>query len=192
MAARGLSGGVIALIVVDAVLVVALVALLISHPRPEGEPEAAPTPTEPVAAADEDPGQEEEAEPEPEEAEPALQPPDDAVSEAAFVTPSGNIWCEIDGDTASCTIGSHSYSVPDQPCDGPYGRVLQVTEDEATLPCLSEEPATSAPDSLPELDYGESTVVNDFWCTSEESGITCYSVMSGRGFSVARANYSTF
>lgn len=194
MAQRGLGGAVITLIVVDAILVVVLIALLITHPRPPAEPELSPT--EPAATQEAQPGPEDQDDDEAgqeQNGEPAETPPGNALDEAAFATPSRNIWCQIGAEEVTCTIGGHEYQPPEQPdCAGQYGRVLTLSAEEATMPCLSEAPPTTAPESLPDLDYGQSTVVHDFWCDSQETGVTCRSVQTGRGFTLAYREVSTF
>lgn len=200
MANRGLSKGVIALIVVDAVLILVLIALIITHPSSgPAEPEESPATPQATEPADSNPEQQNEAgdtapEDDADETAPAgEEPPEGALNEPAFATPSGNIWCDLDADGATCSIGGHEYAVGDQPdCDGHTGRVLQVTEAEATMPCVGQAPPTSAPESHVELDYGESTVVGDFLCSSAETGVTCRSMVDGHGFELAYADYSIF
>lgn len=206
MANRGLSNGVIGLIVADAALVLVLIALIITHPSsgpaaPEESP-VSPQATEPAEPAEQ---QEAEADPErqdgaddgeaddPQDGSPVEEPPEGVRNEPAFVTPSGNIWCELSADSATCTIGGHEYDIPDQPdCEGHVGRVIQVTGAEATMPCVGQSPPTSATAAHAELDYGESTMVGDFLCSSEETGVTCRSMVDGHGFALAYADYSIF
>jgi|SRR5690625_1379580 len=195
MARRGLGAGVITLIVVDVVLIVVLIALLITHPSDPTETgeapadpagaSAAPAPTEDETEAQE-PGT-------PVDLDAALEPPEDALSETVFATPSRNIWCQIE-TRVTCTIGYHTYAPPEPSteCAGTLGRVAHLTEDEATMPCITGQVATSAPPEAPDLDYGQSTVADGFWCTSEESGLTCASVQTGTGFTLAVAEFDTF
>lgn len=195
MARRRLSVAVVTLIVIDVILLLVLVALLLTRPSEAGalkEARAASAPTatarsgpEPVAAA------QRELVPQPTQS-PAQPPghivevPADARSEPMFASPSRNIWCEMDPRGVTCTIGGFEYTPPDSPdCPGQVGRVLQLTEDEALMPCVTEDPDTSAPESFPELDYGQASKHGDFLCTSEETGITCQSLVTGRGFTLA-------
>lgn len=207
MASRGLGRSVITLIVVDAVLILVLIAMIITHPS--GGPQLEQEPVSPQATESPDLSPEPEEEPEPEDegaqeeaeddTDPAAEAPEDfdvpegVLSEPAFATPSGNIWCDLTTDGATCTIGGHEYGVPDQPdCDEHTGRVLQVTESGASMPCVAQAPPTSAPESHVELDYGESTMVGDFLCSSAETGVTCRSLVAGHGFELAYADYSIF
>ena len=195
MARRRLSAAVVTLIMIDVILLIVLVALLLTRP---GETEAlkearaasAPTAAgrsapDPVAAT------QRELVPQPTQT-PAPSPgyvvevPADARSEPVFASPSGNIWCEMDARGVTCTIGGHEYTPPDNPdCSGQVGRVLHLTEDEAVMPCITEDPDTTAPESFPELDYGQASVQGDFLCTSEETGVSCQSLTTGRGFTLA-------
>ena len=43
-----------------------------------------------------------------------------------------------------------------------------------------------------ELAYGTASVIGDFACLSQESGMTCWNQITRHGFSVARADYAVF
>lgn len=188
MARRGLGGGVIALIVIDIILVVVLVVLLVTHPTTPGEeqePQESPT----AAEAETTPPPEES----PQTPDLDLALPEDAAEVDSFAMPSRNIWCELEDAEALCYIGYYTYSPPaDESCEGEVGPVVRLTGDGATFPCVSEENQGLAPDELPALDYNEHAVSGDFWCSSSESGVTCRSTDTGRGFTLAVGGFTPF
>lgn len=193
MARRGLGKGAIALIVIDAILIVVLIVLLVTHPRPLGQDGDDP-PGEVTDSAAPGDGVGAAAEPEesPETPDPALEIPDDARDLSEFAMPSRNIWCQI-GEEAFCFIGHYTFRPPSvDTCDSEVGPVVQLTSEGATFPCVTDEIGSSAPSDAPDLDYGEHTVVGDFWCSSEETGVTCRSVETGRGFTLAVGGFITF
>ncbi|PFG40058.1 hypothetical protein ATJ97_2578 [Georgenia soli] len=110
--------------------------------------------------------------------------PPGAQETSSFASPSQNIACEL-GDSARCTIGEHDFPQPED-CSGPT--TMAVSRDAGAGPDCSQ-PVGGA-DGV--LDYGQSATSGFFACTSEESGMTCWNTLTGRGFSVARAGYQTF
>lgn len=198
MAPRRLGAGVIALIVIDAILLVVFLALLLTRPTdPEGPEEARAEPAPSLAAqvvTKPAPTASARRSPEPVETpEHAIEVPADARDEPAFASPSRNIWCEMGGAGVTCTIGGHEYTPPENPeCPGQTGRVVHLTEEEASMPCITEAPPTSAPDSFPELDYGQASLQGEFLCESEETGMTCRSLATGRGFTLAYREVELF
>lgn len=184
-ARRSLGRAAIALIVLDVVLIGVLVALLLTAQRPAGgdgetaEPTTSAAATDPVETAT--------------DAAPAVTPPADALDVAGFALPSRNIWCAIGDAEATCEIGSITFTPPDvEDCEGEVGHVLVVTEAEASLPCVSEPVAEEASADLPNLEYGQTTAVGDFMCTADTDGVTCQSLVSGRGFTLASGGFTLF
>ncbi|WP_043503020.1 hypothetical protein [Georgenia sp. SUBG003] len=110
--------------------------------------------------------------------------PPGAQELSSFASPSQNIACEL-GDSVRCTIGDHDFAQPEN-CPGPT--TIVVSRDGNAAPDCSQ-PVGGAGSVL---DYGQSATSGFFACTSEESGMTCWSTLSGRGFSVARAGFQTF
>ena len=110
-----------------------------------------------------------------------------AVGETLFfVTPSKNIGCELSKDGVRCDVKDHSWVAPARPasCDLDYGNGLFLgARGPAVYVCAGDTAidASSAP-----LGYGESAVVGDFACLSEEVGVTCRNTASGRGFTLSR------
>lgn len=94
-----------------------------------------------------------------------------------FVSPSGNISCELDfqraglPDTAYCVSSQPQQSVSMTP-EG----VLDVCGGES---CMSDPPLEATT-----LRYGQTTGIGPFTCRSEEIGVTCR-VASGRGFTIS-------
>lgn len=110
--------------------------------------------------------------------------PPGAQERTSFVSPSQNIACDL-GDSAGCTISEYEFAPP-QGCSGPT--TLQVGRTgEAGPDCGRPAAAGNGV-----LEYGQSATSGFFACTSEESGVSCWSTLTGRGFAVARAGYQTF
>lgn len=188
--ARRLGPAVITMIVVDVVLIVVLVALMVTAPQ---APQEAPTedttnPAAPTTTA----SQEDATTP---SSTQAVTVPEGALDLAEFTTPSGNIWCTLGDDAASCQIGDTSYQPPAVDGCGDndlVGRVLTVTDDQAEFPCPDGDIAGPPAGERTVLEYEQVTAVGDFMCSSSETGVRCQSLVSGRGFTVARAGATTF
>ncbi|UFU04070.1 hypothetical protein LQF12_05630 [Ruania suaedae] len=199
MAQRGGLGpwGVV-LVCVDALLIVALVIILVtwpdsgtSQPAPTGDAEAtaeadgsddgeSPEAAEDAAADGDEPSQ-----------DPEIEVPEDALDVAAFALPSGNIWCEIAADAATCVIEAFSFSPPevaDCAADS-VGYRWEVSAEGAGPLCGT---APEQPGDLAELDYGQVTQVGDILCESTEGGPVCRSISSGHGLQIARGGTRTF
>ena len=125
------------------------------------------------------------------EPEPELAPiPDGARDVAAFVLPSGNISCDLQDSALACTILNATFEPP--PGDGCEWRGQIVTLDAAGvfMPCPPQQPA--ATEGLPSLNYGESTAVGVWVCSSSEQGLECYSREDGTGFTLARSSFTSY
>lgn len=178
---RALGKGLTALLVLDVLLVAGFVVLAVNAPQRGG----AQDPT-PVAAPADD---------EPETTPDATAPSEVEGGETleAFELPSGNIWCEMTEDAATCTILEFSYERPEagEGCDGERGQVVRVTaEAETGFPCVEED--VVKPDGLPVLDYGEASTVGEMTCQASERGAFCRHDPSQAGFSLARAGVNRF
>jgi hypothetical protein len=112
----------------------------------------------------------------------------------AFQAPSGNIACLISDEGARCDIGERSWKAP-RPAGCPdamdYGQGLTVADGDGpgTVVCAGD--STLDP-SAPVLEYGESTSVGDFTCSSEEDGVTCREDGDNRGFFISKQAYRLF
>lgn len=112
---------------------------------------------------------------------PTSEAPDD---ERSFVTPSGNIACELTVEYAECSVAEHAWQPPGETCRGPA--LVSIWDGSVHVEC--GESGAEASSFL--LAYGERVTVHRVTCVSERSGVTCRS-LSGRGFTVSRARYST-
>ncbi|GAB2746485.1 hypothetical protein UB45_02335 [Terrabacter sp. 28] len=114
-----------------------------------------------------------------------------------FVTPSGNIVCNLGGapmPVAACEVRSGRVTPPLPsicPPDGPkdIGR-LELERTGAFPVCNSD---TIREGGEPKLPYGSRTASLDpVACLSEEAGVTCVDSGSRHGFFVARSTFVTF
>jgi hypothetical protein len=132
-----------------------------------------------------------------EEDEPELDPEVETDPQLfdAFQTPSGNIACILSDEGARCDIAKRDWNAP-RPASCPpqmdFGQGLTVSDEgdgPGTVVCAGD---TTLDPSAPVLDYGESTSVGDFTCTSEEDGVTCRDDGDNRGFFISKQAYELF
>lgn len=106
----------------------------------------------------------------------------------AFTTPSGNISCTISNERARCSIASFDYDPPaDKPenCKvDPWGSVVVANADGAGFSCAEAPPSSG---EAQKLAYGQSLEAHGMRCTSNEDGVECTHMESGKGFKIARA-----
>lgn len=162
-----LGAGVVALIVVDALLLLVFAVLLfLSLPSgrtgAEAPPTVDPTPTEPN------------------------------VGEAVvFASPTRNITCSIREDAANCEIAHFMYQAPTLAgCEGSAGHEIEVTAEGARWVCRTGSPPPTPSAEIADLPWARSTTAYGFTCTSEGNGVTCRHDESGHSFSLARREYS--
>jgi hypothetical protein len=117
---------------------------------------------------------------------PARPVPPGAQERTSFVSPSGNIACTIGEQSAVCTIAERTFETPATCADGPVTALVSVAG-EARPDC--SVPAATGNGTL---GYGQAAAAGRFACTSEESGVSCWSILSGHGFTLARAGLETF
>ena len=170
--------------IIDAVLVLTFVVLFGMHLAGGGAPAPPVSAPDTTSPATDDP----ETTPEPS----APADPGENEGLAEFVLPSGNIWCTMTETSATCTIGTYSYTPPEDPeCTGTIGPVLTISaEGLASMPCVDAEPPR--PEGAAVLEYGQASTIGDVTCHSSRNGATCRHNPSGQGFSVARAGYTFF
>ncbi len=108
----------------------------------------------------------------------AFPAPSDANELASFTAPSGNISCTLSDSGASCTIKEHTFS-QGSCTSSPY--TATIGSGGATGNC-----ATSFSGGGVTLNYGASAKHGDYACTSSESGISCWSQVTGKGFTMSR------
>lgn len=170
---RGLSRGMQAFLLVDALLVVLLVVVLaVTLPGRGGGGGAA-------ASAD---------------GTASSSPSADAAPTApaatvAFGMPSGNIACEMSAEGVLCTIGSFTYAQPQVTgCEAATGHVVRLDADGFRFVCEDDGVPPVTPTQ--ELAYGASEQVGGWTCASGTDGVTCTDA-AGVGFRLARAQWVT-
>ncbi|WP_426595143.1 DUF6636 domain-containing protein [Cellulomonas sp. McL0617] len=110
-----------------------------------------------------------------------------ATGTTQFALPSGNIACAMSTDGVTCTIASFTYAPPVVPgCAEVTGHVIVLNADGVAFSCVSGPPPAVAGSDVPVLDYGKSTTVGEYTCTSATDGVQCVDG-SGKGFQLARA-----
>lgn len=114
--------------------------------------------------------------------------PPNALNSDHFVSPSGNIACIADGESMKCTIRSRAFDDPTLPDCGREAVTLRVTQDEVGLACDAESVSTSGAATLSYTDYA---ATGDFACHSSQFGISCWNIVSGKAFALAREGYLT-
>jgi hypothetical protein len=88
-----------------------------------------------------------------------------------FVSPSGNISCEVGLTYALCLTGTPAQSV-NMGVSGSY------------TTCTGPQCLSNAGDGTPTLAYGTETGVGPFLCESAATGVTC-TIKSGKGFQIS-------
>jgi len=100
-----------------------------------------------------------------------------------FLSPTGNISCELDEAAPPGTQGSaalaycQSYS-PTQS--------VRLDPDGSITPCAGDSCMGDPPENTPTLAYGQTARHGPFSCLSETSGMTCRAP-SGQGFTISRS-----
>ncbi|GAA3907094.1 DUF6636 domain-containing protein [Actinoplanes auranticolor] len=121
---------------------------------------------------------------------PSPQPPQE-VSDANFVSPSGNIGCYLDESGARCDIVRKNWQPPPAPddCDLDWGAGISVHRtEEATFTCAGD----TVLGGKQTLAYGRSLRAGDFLCSSDRKAMRCENTESGHGFTVAIEQYNLF
>ena len=97
----------------------------------------------------------------------------------SFVTPSGNLGCDMSYHRGS-GIPDETFCQTDSP-----PQTVRMSTDGSFKTCAGETCLGNAGEGTPTLAYGLTAGVGPFNCRSETSGITC-TVTSGRGFTISR------
>lgn len=116
-----------------------------------------------------------------------------------FLTPSGNIVCDIysDNSGASCEIREHTWVAPastrgpnGRACDFSFGGLeFYVSQAKpANLGCY-EGVSSFVGHGQTTLDYGQTFSRGAMTCGSEVSGVTCTDTATGHFFRVSREGY---
>lgn len=129
------------------------------------------------------------------------------ADEAAFVMPSGNVWCRMFADDSNawvtCSITEKSYvgESDDPQCDD--GNAITMVDSGPSWTCTDGGPLPDAEQGdiaaswLPEdgtvfdgqyaaLDYDATIELGPLSCTSRTDGLTCSNADSGSSFTLAR------
>lgn len=180
--AAGLSPGMRTFLLVDVVLVLALavVAVLVvtgtlggsAGPR-DAAPDAAASSSATVAPP----------------ASTASPSPDAAPTGIeAFATQTRNIACTMREGGVTCTIASKTFVPPGaEACSGTIGHVVEASADGIEVPCVDGPAPGPAAEDVPVLEYGSTSAVGGWTCTSATNGVTCVDDATGAGFRLARA-----
>ncbi|GEA88444.1 DUF6636 domain-containing protein [Cellulomonas cellasea] len=171
----GLSRGMRAFLLVDLVLVLALVvvaAVVLSGVLRGTGPRDTGSDVDPAASAPAS------------EATPSAAP----TGVETFASPTGNISCAMADDGVTCSIASITFAPPGaEACAaGTLGHTVVAGADGVELPCLDGPVPAVAADDVPRLEYGATSTVGGWTCTSATNGVTCVDE-SGTGFRLARA-----
>jgi hypothetical protein len=163
-----------ALVGLDAVLVAAVlvVVLLVTHPGGSGAPAASGTGTGTQVAG-------------------GTPAPTPTPGPPAFRLPSGNIGCEMTTGGVTCTIASETFTPPPgAACDGgTTGHTVVLDAHGVSVPCVRGTP-TGVAGQAPVLNYGGTSTVGPYTCTSATNGVTC-TTAQGVGFRLARQELVT-
>lgn len=112
--------------------------------------------------------------------------PDGAATYARVAAPSGNILCDLKGDTVSCTV----LKTGDDPMGGACSdgsMTVSANGEEAGRDCSFKV----GNDGMQALDYGKTAQNDHVACTSLKQGMSCWNKVSGQGFAVARDGWTT-
>ncbi|MGH3166652.1 MAG: hypothetical protein ACRDN0_12270 [Trebonia sp.] len=101
--------------------------------------------------------------------------PMQTASGGEFLSPSGNISCEVDYHHAGLTQVYCQTAAPARSV------TMGVTGKYKT--CTGQECSANAGDGTPTLAYGTATGVGPFLCESATTGVTC--TTGGRGFQIS-------
>ncbi len=102
---------------------------------------------------------------------------------ATFYSPSRNISCEMNDGRAHVGSGVYCQSIahPHSVTLGLDGR-LKICRSATTAHCLGD-----AGEHTPVLGYGKQITLRHFRCRSEQAGVTCTVIKTGKGFRIDRA-----
>ena len=118
-------------------------------------------------------------------------PEPEAEALTSFSSPSGNIGCVMDPKYVRCDIAERSWEPPHPPpgCPTDFGQGLEISgRGHAALVCAGD----TALGGEATLDYGTSSEVGPYACTSEEEGMTCEDSRTGHGFFLSKQGYDAY
>lgn len=105
-----------------------------------------------------------------------------------FTSPSGNIGCYLDRRTVRCDIAERDWEPPSPPdgCELDYGQGITLDAGGSPAFVCAGDTALGAGDPLP---YGQSIAAGLLLCESEDSGMSCRDIETGRGFTISKQAY---
>lgn len=116
----------------------------------------------------------------------------DEVEDVSFTSPSGNITCRVDVDSANCGILEFVFTLPPTPdgCEQGWGHSFQVRlQGVGEMICASQPPASFGERVLK---YGTGLRFASFECDSSPLAILCENLDTGHGFVVSRERFRTY
>ena len=107
-----------------------------------------------------------------------------------FVSPSGNIACQLTEAAAPGTQGSAAmaYCQTNSP---PQSVTLDKYGEPTLGGCIADSCTSQAGQGYPTLAYGQTARHSVFTCVSEEAGVTCTAQGNG-GFTIARSGITKY
>jgi hypothetical protein len=97
-----------------------------------------------------------------------------------FYTPSKNIYCSLGDSSDYRGVTCVSFKAP-QSVKMDASGTLKICHGRRCLGC------GCAPEDIPTLGYGSQITAGRFRCRSQQSGVTCTVIQSGKGFLISRA-----
>jgi hypothetical protein len=114
------------------------------------------------------------------------------VESTSFLSPDGNIACNIDMNMGvRCDIIDADWPRPLPPadCQNDYGHMVVIGLDKPAEFICAGDTVFGSEELLPD---GESITSGAFRCDSVDSGITCRNIEAGHGFSISYDAYRLF
>lgn len=115
--------------------------------------------------------------------------PANAVSASYFVTPSGNIGCELSSVSAVCTIYEHSFD-PGNSGQCSASKPVTIVLDTRGVQFDCNQASVPGGDGPP-LEYNTSATMGTFACHSTVDGLTCWDTNVGSAFAVSKEGFTT-
>ena len=114
-----------------------------------------------------------------------------ASAQDGFQSPSGNIFCEPDGETIRCDLVNFTFAKPPRPrdCDTDWGHAYSVGPRGASSVLCAGDTVVNRGARV--LRYGARWDSKGVTCFSEQTGMRCIN-MDGRGFEISRARLNRF
>lgn len=112
--------------------------------------------------------------------------PPEATRLESFTTPMNNVRCSLDEKAVNCTIFTYDYVSPPG-CEGEPANYTVGLTGTTTAGCSTQVSTAK------EVPYGSVVAAHGFACTADQyAGISCWSELTGHGFTVRRAAEELF